>query len=98
MANFSAQSALTATLSGTATVDNLALTRVFSKVELVHHGNVDEAAYYRLDGVAPVAAADENRVLLPNERLTVFPGGNGAVSIDIVVATGAPTVTLEGTA
>ena len=69
----------------------------YATVELVHHGDASEPVWYRADGTAAVAAADENKVLLATERLTIPAAGDGTVSISIVSA-GAPTVTLEGVA
>lgn len=56
--------------------------------EIVHHGNVTDPIYFRLDGGTAVSAADENQVLLPSERLFVRLSPSNAVSI---ISAGAAT-------
>jgi len=56
--------------------------------EIVHHGDVTDVIYFRLDGVTPVAAADENQVLLSGERLFVRLSPSNAIEL---ISAGAAT-------
>lgn len=49
------------------------------RAEIVNHGT--GAIYFRLDGTTPVAAADENEVVLENERLAISLPSSGIVNI-----------------
>ncbi len=74
-----------------ATADTCTMTGSRGKntpAELVHHGVVTDPIYFRLDGTAAVVAADENQVLLPNERLFVRLGEGNAISL---ISAGTPT-------
>ena len=87
-----------AALTGGATADTFDLTQGgFERLEIVHHGDVVETAYYRTDGVAAVGLADETRSLLSGERQSLPVNGNGdCPQISIVAVTGAPTISVEG--
>lgn len=87
-----------AALTGGGTADTFDLIADgFDWVEITHHGDVDEVVYFRTDGTAAVAAADENRLLLPHERLTLPCASGGAhPTISVVAATGSPTISVEG--
>lgn len=87
----------TAALTGGGTADTFTLSvKGAGRLELFHHGDVDEVAYYRTDGVAPVAAADECRSLGPGERMTIpVRGDNDAPVVGLVAETGSPTITVE---
>lgn len=54
--------------------------------EIVNHGT--DAIYFRTDGTAAVAAADENEVVLGGERLSIRLPQSGVVS---VISAGTPT-------
>jgi hypothetical protein len=54
--------------------------------EIVNHGT--DAIYFRTDGVAAVAAADENEVVIGGERLSIELPTSGIVS---VISAGTPT-------
>lgn len=56
--------------------------------EIVHHGDATEVIYFRTDGVAAVAAADENQVLLASERLFIKLPSDNVIS---VISAGIPT-------
>lgn len=87
-----------AALTGGGTADTFDLTQNgFDRLELFHHGDVDEVVYYRTDGTAAVASADETRSLGPGERQTLPVNGSGeSPQISIVAATGTPKISLEG--
>ena len=67
----------------------------FERFEIIHHGDVDDVVYFRTDGTAAAVAADENRLLLPRERLTVPAGGGGDFRQVSAISAGAATVTVE---
>ena len=70
-----------------ATVDTVTMSGGSRKrAELVNHGT--DVIYFRVDGVDPVAAADENEVLLPSERLAIPLPDSGEVR---VISAGTPT-------
>jgi hypothetical protein len=87
-----------AALTGGGTADTFDLTADgFDRIEIFHHGNVDEVVYYRTDGTTAVASADETRSLGPGERQTQQVAAGGAFPvISIVAATGAPKISVEG--
>lgn len=69
------------------TVDTVTLSGGGGKrAELVNHGT--DVIYFRLDGTDPVAAADENEVLLGSERLAISLPSDGVVK---VISGGTPT-------
>ena len=73
--------AATATL-GAATEDVVTMSGPSrAPAEIIHHGDVTDAIYFRLDGVAAVSAADENQVLLANERLFIKLPSNNEISV-----------------
>lgn len=80
---------MTATL-GAATADQCTMTGPSrnTPAEIVHHGDVADVIYFRLDGVTAVAAADENQVLLSGERLFVRLGPDNTVDL---ISAGAAT-------
>lgn len=95
MASHSAVRVQTFTLgAGVADDVTLSLSSI-ATLELVHHGNVTNPVYFRLDATTPVAAADENEVLLPNERLRVAARG-GTTQVLGFISAGAATVTVIG--
>ena len=49
------------------------------RAEIVNHG--DGAIYFRVDGTTAVAAADENEVVLANERLAISLPSSGEISV-----------------
>ena len=87
-----------AALTGGGTADTFDLTRDgFDRIEIFHHGDVDEVVYYRTDGTTAVASADETRSLGPGERQAFMPAGKGDFAlISIVAATGTPKISVEG--
>lgn len=67
----------------------------FDRLEIANSGT--DIAYYRLDGVTAVAAADETRSLLGGERQTLPVTGNGVLPNPIsVISAGTPTIHVEG--
>ncbi len=75
-----------ATLVAT-TVDTITMSGGAGKrAELVNHGT--DVIYFRLDGTAPVVAADENEVLLGSERLSISLPDSGEVQM---ISSGTPT-------
>ena len=70
-----------------ATVDTVTMAGGERKrAELVNQGT--DVIYFRLDGTDPVAAADENKVLLGSERLAISLGDDGVVKL---ISAGTPT-------
>ena len=56
------------------------------RAEIVNHGT--DAIYFRLDGTAAVAEADETEVVLGSERLAITLPDSGEISI---ISGGTPT-------
>lgn len=56
------------------------------RAEIVNHGT--DAIYFRTDGTAAVAEADENEVVIGSERLAITLGDSGEVSL---ISAGTPT-------
>lgn len=72
------------------TADTVTLTGGGGKrAELVNHGA--GTIYFRTDGVAAVALADENEVILAGERLSFKMPTTGVIS---VISAGTPTYSL----
>jgi hypothetical protein len=70
-----------------ATADTVTLSGGGRKAaEIVNHGT--DAIYFRTDGTAAVSAADENEVVIGSERLSIWLGDDGEVS---VISAGTPT-------
>lgn len=79
MATVTGSRAVTATLTAD-TADTVTLSGGKGKLaEIVNHGS--GAIYFRSDGTTAVAAADENEVVLANERLAYALPSNGELSI-----------------
>lgn len=69
------------------TVDTVTMSGGAKKrAELVNHGT--DVIYFRSDGVDPVAAADENEVLLGSERLAITLPESGEIRL---ISGGTPT-------
>tara|TARA_R110000868_G_scaffold172746_4_gene408741 strand:+ start:766 stop:1047 length:282 start_codon:yes stop_codon:yes gene_type:complete len=75
-ATLAAATADTVTLSGSSMLAG----------EIVNHGT--DTIYFRLDGVTAVSGADENEVLLSQERLSIRFPQDGSIS---VISSGTPT-------
>jgi len=87
---------LTAATEDTATLSGA--DKVGMRADLVHHGYLldgttaaTEPIYFRLDGTAAVAQADETEVLLSGERISVQLPESGQVSL---ISAGTPGYSL----
>ena len=72
---------------------DLTLDAGFDRLEIANSGT--HVAYYRLDGTAAVAAADETRSLLGGERQTVPVNGDRTCPTVRVISAGTPTIHVE---
>lgn len=91
MAAVAATRIATATLTA-GTADAVTLSSKPQTAEVVHHSNVTNPIYVRA-GATAVAAAAENDVVLPGERLRVTLPFSGVLS---VISAGAATYSVVG--